>query len=275
MKLYAAEQSEEVGGWERWHDWQAKQQQPVIDWYLRVTGATDGQRVLDVACGSGIPALALAERVGANGHVVAVDISLKMLAATRRKAAAIGLTNVETREAQGDAIGGPDAAFDVVTCKDGLMFCPDIGAALKELRRVTKLRSRYAFSVWATPDQNPLFSRMFPVLGPFLPPGPPPAPDAPGPFRLAAPGELERVLRAAGYTDVTIEQIPFTWHFDSPAQHFESMSELAGPLERIVATLADDDRARLQRDLAEAFVPFTSPSGMDVPALQICASGNR
>ena len=76
----------EVSGWEKWHDWQAEIMRPVTDWYVRATGARAGQRILDVACGSGLPALALAERVGEAGKVLAIDISSKMLSATRRKA---------------------------------------------------------------------------------------------------------------------------------------------------------------------------------------------
>jgi ubiquinone/menaquinone biosynthesis C-methylase UbiE len=135
MEFYAqdkshAEDRSDVSGWERWHDWQA-----------------------GVMCGSGLPALALAERVGTAGKVVAIDESPRMLAATRRKAAA-GLGNVETRETSAVAIGGPDATFDAVTCKDGLMFCPDIIAAVREMRRVLKPSGRYAFLVWAEPEAN-------------------------------------------------------------------------------------------------------------------------
>jgi len=274
MEFYAAEKSEEIGGWERWHDWQATVMKPVTDWYVRATHATPGQSILDAACGSGLPALALAERVGPTGKVVATDVSLKMLAATRRKAAASGLANVETREAHAAALGGPDAAFDAVTCKDGLMFCPDVAAALGELHRVVKPGGRYAFSVWAEPDANQAFARMFGVLAPFMP-GPPPPPDAPGPFRLAAPGTLERLIRAAGFDDVHVEHVAITFAWDSAAHHFQSMSEMAAPLERLLATLSGDDRARLERAFADAFAPYTSSAGIRIPGLQICASGTR
>ncbi len=274
MEFYEAERSDEIGGWERWHDWQAGIMKPVTDWYVRVTRASAGNAVLDAACGSGLPVLALAEAVGPKGRAVATDISLKMLGATRRKAAACGLANIETREANAAALGGPDAAFDIVTCKDGLMFCPDIDAALRELRRVVKPGGRYAVSVWAGPEENPLFARMFGVLAPLLP-GPPPPPDAPGPFRLAAPGELERVIRAAGFADVTIEKVPIEWHAESPAQLFQIMSETAGPLERLIAALPADDRGRLEQKFSDAFAQFTSSSGVRVPGMQICASGTR
>lgn len=262
------------GGWERWHDWHAAQQVPVIDWYVRATRAAAGQSVLDAACGSGIPGLALAAAVGPAGKLVASDVSAEMLGAFARKAAAAGLTRVETREASAASTGATDASFDIVTCKDGLMYCPDIVGALRELRRVTKPGGRFAFSCWASPPHNPMFTTLFGTLAPYLP-GPPPGPDAPGPFRLAAPGELERVIRAAGFTDVTIENVAFTWQWESPAHHWQSLSELAGPLERLVATLPADTLEKLRGEVATAIAPFTSAEGVRMPALQVCASGTR
>ncbi len=264
----------EIRGWEKWHDLQAEIMQPVIDWYLRATDARPGQRLLDVACGSGLPALALAERVGENGTVVAVDTSEAMLAATRRKAATLGLGNVETREVSAAAMGAPDASFDAVTCKDGLMFCPDIVAAVREMRRVLKPGGRYAFSVWAEPEANPCFTTLFGTLVEVLRMAPPP-PDAPGPFRLAGAGELERVVREGGFIDVALERVPVTWAFTSIAQHWEMFSETAGPLERAVATLPVAELASLKQKLAQAIARFGSNGGLRIPGVELCVTGRR
>lgn len=210
----------EISGWERWHDWQAEIMRPVTDWYVRATAVRTGQTILDVACGSGLPTHALGERVGPTGKVVAADVSAKMLTATRRKGDALGLHNIETREVAAAEIGGPEAAFDAVACKDGLMFCPDIVAAVREMRRVLKPGGHYAFSVWAEPEANPAFTTLFGPVAEVMKMPPPPA-DAPGPFRLAAPGELEKVVRAAGFTDVKLERVSVTWTFASVAQHWE------------------------------------------------------
>jgi SAM-dependent methyltransferase len=279
LEFYARKQSPvpaatEVSGWEKWHDWQAQVMQPVTDWYLRAVHAAPGQSILDVACGSGLPALALAERVGAAGEVVAVDLSSKMLNATRRKAAAAGLRNVETREADAASLGGPDAAFDAVTCKDGLMFCPDIVAAVREMRRVLRPGGRYAFSVWAEPQANPCFTTLFgPVVE--IMQLPPPAPDAPGPFRLAAPGELERVVREGGFTDVALERVTITWTFTSVEHHWEVFSETAGPLERAAATLPGPELARLRKKITDAILPFETADGLRIPGVALCIAGAR
>src|SRR5687767_11514810 len=108
--------TQEMGGWEKWHELQERAQEPVTDWYVRATRVAPGQSLVDVACGTGIPALALAARAGASRTLVAVDTSASMLATLGRKAAARSLGNIETRETTAAVIGGPDAAFDVVTC---------------------------------------------------------------------------------------------------------------------------------------------------------------
>lgn len=272
VEFYAPKK--EVSGWEKWHDLQAGVMRPVTEWSLRAVGAAPGQTILDVACGTGLPGLALAERIGPTGKLVAVDTSANMLGAMQRKARAAGLRNIETRETSAAAIGGPDAVFDAVTCKDGLMFCPDIVAAVREFRRVLKPGGRYAFAVWAEPEANPCFTTLFGALGEALQ-LPPPPPDAPGPFRLAAPGELERVVRAAGFTDVAMERVSVTWAFTSVAQHWEMFSETAGPLERAVATLPAPELARLKQKIADAIAPFATSDGVRFPGVELCVSGTR
>jgi SAM-dependent methyltransferase len=263
-----------VSGWEKWHDWQAEVMRPVTEWYVRASAAAPGQRILDVACGSGLPTHALAARVAPTGKVIALDTSPSMLTATRRKAEALGLRNVETREGSAAEIGGPEAAFDAVTCKDGLMFCPDIVAAVREMRRVLAPGGRFAFSVWAEPEANPCFTTLFgPLVDVMKMPTPPP--DAPGPFRLSAPGELLRVVRAAGFDDVASERVAITWTFTSVAQHWEIFSETAGPLERAVATLPPAELATLQRKIADAIAPFAGAGGLSIPGVQLCVSGRR
>src|SRR5215831_7521623 len=95
--LSAEADMSEVGGWEKWHDWQEQVMRPVTDWHLRAVRAAPGLRILDVACGTGLPALALAERIGPSGTVTAVDASPKMLEALGRKSRAAGLSNIDAQ----------------------------------------------------------------------------------------------------------------------------------------------------------------------------------
>jgi SAM-dependent methyltransferase len=103
-----------------------------------------GERVLDVASGTGRVALQAAEAVGAEGSVLGVDLSARMVDAAALHAPS------NTRFARMDAqrLALPDAQFDVVLCSLGLMYLPDPGQALREMRRVLRPGGRLALSVW-------------------------------------------------------------------------------------------------------------------------------
>src|SRR5215468_6069587 len=94
-----------------------------------------GERVVDIACGTGIVALTAAQRVGSGGRVVGLDLSVPMLQVARTAAAARGVS-VEWREGSAVKLPLADAAFDVAFCQQGLQFFPDRGAALREMYRV-------------------------------------------------------------------------------------------------------------------------------------------
>src|SRR6185369_13933642 len=109
--------------WDRYFDWNAGAMRPVTDWCIRAVGAKPGRQLLDVACGPGLPALALAERVGPGGEIVAVDVSPQMLAAAEARARRAGIANVTFREMDAESLDARDGSFDGVTCAFGIMFC--------------------------------------------------------------------------------------------------------------------------------------------------------
>src|SRR5207244_6168346 len=115
--------------------------------------------VLDVACGAGYPALAAAVAVQPEGRVVATDISQQMVIATRRRATALGLDNIEVVEMDAEHLQFGDAVFDAVTNAYGLMFCPDVGRALSEAHRVLKPGGRAAFVSWDDAARGPVFDQ--------------------------------------------------------------------------------------------------------------------
>jgi len=131
-------------GWERWHDWNAVVFASMTQWFCEACGAAPGQVILDAACGTGLPSLALAECVRPNGKVVAIDTSTSMIAAAMRIARSAGVGNIEHRPMDVAALEFDDASFDAVTCKEGLMFCADPVKAASELRRVLKPGGRFA-----------------------------------------------------------------------------------------------------------------------------------
>lgn len=149
------------------------------------------ERVLDVACGTGIAALEALARVGPAGHVAGVDINPGMIERARAKSGA-----VDWREAPAEALPFPDSAFDAVLCQFGLMFLEDRTQALEEMARVTRPGGRIALLVWETLANSPGYAHLVPLLREIA--GDAAADALTAPFVLGARGDVGAELGAAG-----------------------------------------------------------------------------
>ena len=263
-----------AAGWERHGDWFDRNSGNLAGWLCDAAGMKPGQTVLDLACGAGQPSATAAERVRPGGKVVATDLSPDMVAVTNRKAKKLGLDNLEAQEMDMQALSFADATFDAATCRFGLMFCPDPVKGASEIRRVLKPGARFATAVWDVPAKNPFFTSITSVLSEFVP-LPPPDPAAPGVFRLAPPGELERVLKAAGFSSVSIESRPITLSYGSLDEYWDIQTGLAAPLRGALASLSPDTIAELKAKLFTALAPHMDGAAVKLAAVPLCASAVR
>jgi ubiquinone/menaquinone biosynthesis C-methylase UbiE len=127
----------------------------VTEVMLSRSGPQRGDRVLELACGPGGAGLAAAERVGPEGQVVLSDVAAEMTSIAAARAASRGLVNVRTATLDLEQIDQPDASFDVVLCREGLMFAVEPDRAVNEIHRVLRPAGRVAIAVWASRDENP------------------------------------------------------------------------------------------------------------------------
>jgi ubiquinone/menaquinone biosynthesis C-methylase UbiE len=174
-----------------------------------------GMKVIDLATGTGEPAIALSERVGPGGSVIAVDQSTELLAIATNRARNKKLENFNSRHADAHSLPFDDRSFDLATCRFGVMFFADAKLALGELRRVLKPGARACFAAWG-PAEQPYWQSTMKLVhrhvgGEML------VASGADPFRFSAPGTLSDVLRAAGFAEVeeTIRNLPWTWLGDS------------------------------------------------------------
>jgi SAM-dependent methyltransferase len=260
-------------GWERWGDWFERNSGNLASWMCDAAAIRPGHRVLDLACGAGALVPIESERVGSQGHVTATDLAPDMVAATKRKVQRLGLANVDVREMDAQALAFPDASFDAATCRFGLMFCPDPVRAASEIRRVLGPGGRAATIVWDAPQKNPFFTALAAVLAEFVP-TPPPDPAAPGVFRLGPPGEFERVLRAGGFANVTVEARPMTMNYASPDEYWQIMTDIAAPLRTAMATLPPSDIPRLKARVLEMAAGHVKDGAVQFPAVPLCATAS-
>jgi SAM-dependent methyltransferase len=215
-----------------------------------VAGLQPGQRVLDVASGTGEPALEAAARVGPTGNVLGFDFVAAMLELAREKAASQGLRNVEFRLSDGEALDVSPGTFDVATMRWGLMFMPDPLACLRRVHAALKPGGRLALACWASPEENPWASVPTAVLRRHLD-LPVPPPDAPGLFAFADPERLRATIGHAGFQDVTVEKVAFTMAaFPTGAELIAYQLDLVGPIAAIFNKLPAEKRADVTAEMA-------------------------
>src|SRR5260370_28520673 len=191
-----------VAAWRKWHAQIAAFTRGATEGILEGANLRPGMRVLDLASGVGDPALSIAEEVGPSGRVTATDLGPGMMSLAEELARNKGLTNIEFREASAEALPFPSESYDVLTCRFGIMFFPDLPKALRECLRVLKPGGRAAFVAWGKKKQ-PFFTTTAGIVLKHVPvPPPPPGPDGPSLVMVGAPDRLRRALEAAGLRNV-------------------------------------------------------------------------
>jgi SAM-dependent methyltransferase len=263
---------------EAWHRWGPTLEAwlgPATDAMLAAAGIGAGSSVLDVAAGAGGQTLAAAHRAGATGRVVATDISPTILTYAAKAAAEAGLTNVETLEADGEALHGlAPSSFDAVISRVGLIYFPDRQAALAGMHRALRPGGRLATVVYSTPEQNRFFSLPVSIIREKAQ-LPPPQPGQPGPFSLGAPGVLEDELTRAGFTDVVVETVPSPLQLPAAADCVRFERESFGALHQMLAGVPEAERPAVWADIETALRQFETADGFAGPCELLVASGTR
>jgi len=222
------------------------------------------ERVLDVACGTGVVARIAATRVGPSGTVVGIDLNPGMLSVARSVASPDSRSGgqLQWQEASADKLPFPDGSFNVVYCQLGLQFFADRPAALREMRRVLGTEGRLALMVWRGIHESPGFAVLADALQRHV--GQAAAAIMRAPFGLSNADELEALVRAAGFQNVAIQQRSGTVRFPSVERFVLSYvagSPLAGP----VSQADDAARAALITDVRNALGKFTSNDELAFP----------
>jgi ubiquinone/menaquinone biosynthesis C-methylase UbiE len=242
---------------------------PVSVPLLDVAKLQAGERVLDVACGTGVIARRAAEQVGPTGSVTGVDLSPDMIDVAKGVEAPDG-AHVEWHVGDAAALPLPDATYDVVLCQMGLMFVEDRPAALTEMRRVLGSGGR---AVVSTPGPiQPVFQilessieeHIDPSLGRFVA----------GVFSMHDADEVSALLTSAGFTAVTATTVPVELRLPSPADWLWQYVNLT-PIGPLVAAADPQAQAALERHVVEAWQPYVARGRLRVHQPMVIASGRR
>jgi SAM-dependent methyltransferase len=238
---------------------------------LALTTPVPGERVLELASGPGGMGLAAATRVAPGGEVVISDVAAEMAAIAAERAAELGLTNVSTRALDFEDIEEPDESFDVVLCREGLMFATDPGRALGEIRRVLRPGGRVALAVWDARERNPWLGVVFDAVSTVLE-RPVPPPGLPNPFALGDAERLDALLREAGLEDVGVGDLAVPLRARSFDEWWQRTSALAGPLTAILASLPEASAHAIRDRARERAAAYETGAGIEFPGVALIAS---
>lgn len=255
-----------AAAWNRWSPTLERWWAPVTEAMLEMARIGPGSRVLDVAGGSGEPALTAATRIGATGYVLSTDISANLVRLAFENAQARGLdaARFEARVMDGEHLDLPDASFDAVLSRLGLIYFPDRKRALVEIRRVLTPGGRVVLASFTTPQANPFFAIPIAIIRRRAQ-LPPPPPGSPGPFSLGSQELMEDAYQQAGFRDVEIRVIQASLRLADAAECVRFEQEAYGALQEMLAGVSEAEREATWQEVRQALIQFEGPDGFESP----------
>lgn len=259
---------------EKWKAKSAVMGQAVTDALVEYAHPVAGMQVLDLASGTGEPAISLALRVGERGHVTALDLSAELLEIAAQRAQTRGLNNFTIQQADAHSLPFPDNSFDLATSRFGVMFFRDAKLAFGELLRVLRPGARACLLAWGAFDQPYWQSTMGVVHrhvgGPLLQPG------GPDPFRFAETGSLSAVLRSAGFNAVEEETktVPWTWP-GSVEEVWEQAQAVAVPFRPMLERVPAEKWPQVHAEVHAAVRKYSDREKIEFGASVVLASGKK
>jgi SAM-dependent methyltransferase len=242
---------------EKWKAKSAAMGKEVTQTLVTYARPQPGMQVLDLASGTGEPAISLASRVLPGGHVTALDLSADLLAIAEERARQRGLTNLQTHSGDAQYLPFAENSFDLATSRFGVMFFVDVVRALRELLRVLRPGARACFAAWG-PVEQPYWSSTMAVVH----------------QHIGGPGSLSVALREAGFS--AIEEmsptVPWTWP-GTKQEVWEQARAVAAPFQAMLQRVREEDWPPLHEKVLAAIDRYRVGERIEFGASIVLASG--
>ncbi len=239
---------------------------PLVD----LANLKPGEKVLDVACGPGIPSLIAAPLVMPGGTITGIDLAPGMVALAGEKARLRGIRNVSFMEGDAENLPFPDGSFDVVLCNHGLVHTTDRKKTLREMRRVLKKTGRLALSAWSTPDKACVIGIVARAIREIWPQAI--VPGAPMWFDFGAEGDLEKVLDETGFAGTKTTRFTISTDCASVEEYWDSIVGISGRLQMLLQNIPHEAAVRIQDTVKSAADNYRSENIIKVPCEEIVAT---
>ena len=224
-----------------------------------------GDRVLDVACGTGLVSFEAARAVTARGHVLGIDLADRMVDAAARRAREKQLSNCSFSRMDAETLALPDSSFDVVLCALGLMYMPDPEQALREMHRILRAGGRISLAVWGERSKCG-WSAIFPIVQAEVA-----SEVCPLFFRLGEQDTLARLCAETKFQDVRQRRITASLTFADASEACDA-AFVGGPVALAWSRFDDEVRKRVRTRYLHAIEPWRQGHSYRIPGEFVIAA---
>jgi ubiquinone/menaquinone biosynthesis C-methylase UbiE len=235
---------------------------------LDLAALRPGERVVDVACGTGLVTLPSLAAVTPDGAVIGTDISERMVQRAREVAQAEGHAHAEFVRMDAEALELPDESFDAALCGLGLMYVPDPLASVKEMYRVLRPGGRIALAVWGA-RHHCGWADIFPIVDARVE-----SEVCPLFFQLGTGDGLRRTVEAAGFADVVEDRINTLLHYET-AEDALGAAFAGGPVAMAYSRFDEQTREEAHADYLSSIEPYRNGQGYEIPGEFVIVRGEK
>jgi ubiquinone/menaquinone biosynthesis C-methylase UbiE len=246
------------------------QLKPVGDALLDALNIQKGDRVIDIASGTGEPAITLSKRMNGSVKIIGIDAADGMVRAAQRKVIKESLMNISFQCMPAERLIFDNESFNRAVCRFGVMLFNDPLQGLKEMHRVLKGNGSFAIAVWSAPETMPVMYWSYEVFKKRLPKEkhPPLAKIT----SLGAPGILKGLLADAGFKRFSIERKSFNYQFDSFDEYWD-IAEASDILKQQFDSLPESERGKIRDEVRYFARDFVHSGGLTIPHEYLLANG--
>lgn len=249
------------------NSWQA-QLKPAHDKLFDVAKIHPGEKILDVACGTGLISFRALQATGENGFVLGIDISDKMIELANETTRNNNLSNIRFERMDAEELKVNDDEYNVALCALGLMYVPNPVNALKEMYRVIKPGSRCVVAVWGNRSSCG-WADIFEIVDKRVS-----SEVCPMFFNTGNEGMLEKSFEAAGFSNITIERIHSLLHYNSPEEACSAAFE-GGPVALAYFKFPDNIKKEVQQEYMASVEQYRKENTYFIPGEFVVGIGYK